>query len=126
MVVSFSIPVYIMTVLLFTAFLNINIHGEKVIKIITAIAPATLGVYLIHAHANVSPWSWRIVNLPAKMGSPFFPLVQIAIVCSVFMICTTIDYMRKHVASRIEQSKIFEERFNKLTGKLKQRFTTTK
>ena len=99
-----SIPVYIMTVFVFIAFLNMDIKNNKSGKIITAIAPLTLGVYLIHAHADLSPWLWEYINLPDKMNNILFPVIQISTVIIIFTGCICIDYIRKKSIGRIEQS----------------------
>lgn len=100
-----SVPVYIMTVCIFVGFMNIRIHSEKLSKMIIAIAPLTLGVYLIHAHANVSPWSWEVLNLPPKMESATFVLIQLASVLGIFAICAIIDSLRKSTIGKMENAK---------------------
>ena len=97
-----SVPAYIMTLALFMAFLNVQIRSEKLSKSITAISPLNFGVYLIHAHANVSPWSWEMLNLPAKMEFPWFPVIQIACVLGIFAVCACMDAVRKKTVGRVE------------------------
>lgn len=97
-----SVPVYIMTLSLFAAFLNIQIRSEKLSRTIAAISPLTFGVYLIHAHANVSPWSWEVLNLPSKMDSALFPAVQLGCVILIFAVCAVIDAARKRTVGRLE------------------------
>ncbi len=100
-----SAPVYLMTIALFAAFLNIQIHRDRVSKVICSVAPLTLGVYLIHAHANVSPWLWETLNLPDKMCSAWFPLIQIGCVIVIFTACTAIDAIRQATVGKIENTK---------------------
>lgn len=97
-----SVPVYIMTMCLFIGFLNIRICGKRISKLIVKIAPLMLGVYLIHAHANVSPWSWEVLNLPAKMGSVMFPVIQIISTLGIFVICAVIDLLRVSTVGKVE------------------------
>lgn len=99
-----SAPVYVMTLCLFMGFLNIKVTYESVSALICRIAPSTLGVYLIHAHANVSPWSWEILNLPDKMTSVLFPLIQLSSVIAIFLICIGIDFLQKATFGKLEQS----------------------
>lgn len=120
-----SAPVYIMTICLFVGFMNINIRSKKLSKVIVFIAPLTLGVYLIHAHANVSPWSWEVLNLPSRMTSVAFPLVQLVSVLGIFVICAMIDALRKVSIGRIENSKFviigcnyIQDKMNLLSKKL--------
>ena len=99
-----SAPVYVMTLCLFIGFLNIRIRGEKTSRAICAVAPLTLGVYLIHAHANVSPWSWDVLSLPGKMDSALFLLIQLGVVLAIFWICILLDALRKATIGRLERS----------------------
>ena len=110
-----SAPAYIMTICLFVAFMNIHIHSEKLSRAIISVAPLTLSVYLIHAHANVSPWSWEFFNLPPKMNSLTFPLVQIAYVLAIFIVCAVIDVLRKMTIGRVENAKFTHDISDKVT-----------
>ena len=99
-------PVYVMSVCLFVGFLNIEIRNETLTKWITAVSPLTFGVYLIHAHANVSPWSWEVLALPEKMGSAMFPLIQLGAVFGIFAVCACVDALRKCTVGRLEDAKM--------------------
>lgn len=113
-----SAPVYIMTVCLFMGFLNIQIRSSWLSSVITAVAPLTLGVYLIHAHANVSPWSWAVLNLPAKMDSALFPLIQLACVIGIFTICISIDAARKATVGRLENAPFLKNLCDRVQAKI--------
>lgn len=99
-----SAPVYLMTLSLFVGFLNIRIRSAKASRLICTVAPLTLGVYLIHAHANVSPWSWEVLNLPGKMGSALFLPVQLGAVLLIFVVCAGLDFLRGRTVGRLENS----------------------
>ena len=99
-----SAPVYLMTMCLFLGFLNIRITGKRLSAAIAQIAPLTLGVYLIHAQANVSPWSWAVLDLPAKMTGWTFVPVQFAAVFGIFAVCAAMDRVRKATLGRLESS----------------------
>ena len=103
-----SAPVYIMTVCLFAGFRNVRMQGEKLSKVITFIASLTFGVYLIHAHANVSPWSWEVLDLPEKMDAMTFPLVQMVSVFGIFAICIMIDMVRNAIFKPLERSRLLD------------------
>lgn len=111
-----SAPVYIMTLCLFVGFLNIRISGEKISRAICGVAPLTLGVYLIHFHANVSPWLWEMLNLPEKMESALFPLIQLGVVLGIFWICILLSALRKNTIGRIEDSQCMKMLCEKTTG----------
>lgn len=99
-----SAPVYIMTICLFILFLEIRINNQIVQKCVIKCAPATLGVYLIHAHAEVSPWLWETLALPEKMQSWVFILIQFACVSGILVILTIIDILRNNTVGRLEKS----------------------
>lgn len=100
-----SAPVYLMTMCLFVGFLNVRIPSGKLSRSIVRVAPLTLGVYLIHAHANVSPWSWAVLELPARMASPLFPLIQLGAVLGIFVLCAALDAVRSTLFAPLEQSR---------------------
>lgn len=99
-----SFPVYLTTVALFVCFLNVRIQNEVVSAVITGIAPYTLGVYLIHAHANLSPYLWEVLKLPERMRDKGFLLVQLASVAAIFVACILIDALRDKTIGRAERS----------------------
>lgn len=121
-----SVPTYIMSLLVFTAFLNVDIKGEVIKKMITLFAPATFGVYLIHAHADFSPWSWEVLALPEKMGNLWFPGVQIMTVLSIFLICGLLDIARKNAVGKVENTLFLREICAKIQKQFMQGFDDNK
>ena len=113
-----SAPVYLMTIAMFAAFLNIRIKGDCASKVICSIAPLTLGVYLIHAHANVSPWLWEALNLPVKMDSVSFPLIQAGCVFAIFIACIAIDAIRQTTVGKFENAKKLQLLCNTISSKV--------
>ncbi len=111
-----SVPALISSLCLFAAFLNIDIKNNIFGKIILFISPSTLGVYLIHAHADFSPWSWEFLNLPAYMDSYMFILIQIGVVLGIFVLCTLIDILRRYTVGRIENSRMVTAVCDGITG----------
>ncbi len=103
-----SLPSYMMTLAVFTGFMSISIKESRLSGIIAVLAASTFGVYLIHAHANVSPWIWETLNLPKMMESPGFALKQIGIVLGIFLVCTGIDLLRKKTIGRLEHADAIE------------------
>ena len=98
-----SVPVYLATILLFSAFLNMEIRALTVQYHILWIAQTTFGVYLIHAHADISPWLWGNLQLPEKMNTLVFPIFQIGIVLTIFVISSMIDLLRRMTIGKIEE-----------------------
>lgn len=117
-----SALVYLMTMCLFAGFLNLDIQNGKLSRLITSAAPLTLGVYLIHAHANVSPWSWEVFNLPARMDSAAFPLVQLASLVGIFAVCTAMDTLRQATVGRLENAQLPVSLCNDIQAKLNKLF----
>lgn len=109
-----SAPAYIMTLCLFVGFLNVRITGERTSRLITSVAPLTLGVYLIHAHANVSPWLWETLALPGKMNSAMFPLIQLGVVLAIFCVCAGMDLLRKMTVGKVENSNFIKTLCSKI------------
>lgn len=99
-----SLPVFLSTIFTFTAFLNLRIQKNIISRLITWLAPATLGVYLIHAHANLSPWIWKELDLPSKMDSPIFGLMLLGCTIAIFFVCILLDKLRKATLGRIERA----------------------
>lgn len=101
-----SLPVLIMTICTFIVFVNLQIKNKNFATFITKVGSATFGVYLIHAHAEVSPWLWETLDLPGKMHSPEFVVIQILVVVCIWAICTGLDLIRMHTVGKVEKSKM--------------------
>lgn len=111
-----SVPALLSSLLLFVVFLNIKVKNNFVSKAVLFIAPSTLGVYLIHAHADFSPWSWEFLNLPSYMNnSLLFICFQIGVVIGIFAFCAIIDIVRRYTIGRVEKSKILNRICDKIT-----------
>lgn len=115
-------PVYIMTLCLFIGFLNIDIRSARLSKMILRIAPLTLGVYLIHAHANVSPWLWNMLNLPARMEYATFSIEQTIYVLLIFSVCIFIDSIRKAISIKLSRFVRMDLFCEKIESKIRTNF----
>ena len=110
-----SAPVYLATLCLFSALLNTRIENERVSGWITKIAPLTFGVYLIHAHADFSPWSWEVLQLPRYMDSLLFPAIQLGAVFAIFVFCAAVDWVRMQTVGRMEKSAALNRACERIT-----------
>lgn len=108
--------------MLFVAFINVKIENGRVKKMISIVSPATFGVYMIHAHAEVDPWIWRMLDLPQKMESMAFPAIQLLSVLAIFAICIRIDIVRQKTIGRIEKSNIINQVSNRVETLIKTLF----
>lgn len=116
-----SFPVYIMTVCLFVAFLNITINNVKVSRFITGVAPLTLGVYLIHDHADVSKWLWEMLDIPSKMGSWWFVPLHLGCILAIYVICIGIDLIRSETIGRLGKAKWLVSACNNIQNFVKEK-----
>lgn len=98
--------------------MNIRIGNEKWANLIRFVAPLTFGVYLIHAHADVSLWSWEVLNMPAKMDSALFPLVQLGIVLGIFAVCAAMDAARKATVGKLEDHRLLDSLCSKVSMRI--------
>lgn len=114
-----SLPVYLATVVFFLLFLNLRSKNTLSISVfqrfISYISPLTFGVYLIHAHANVSPWLWETSHLALHTQSPYFPLMQFGIVSVIFCGCLLMDAGRSWLFSKLEHSHAVAEKCDGIT-----------
>lgn len=100
-----SVFAYVSSLCILVAFINIKIKSDWLNKAIIFIAPSILGVYLIHDHSEFSPWSWEFLNMPQYMDTLIFPVIQLAIVIAIMVLCLIIDIMRRYTIGRVETSK---------------------
>ena len=96
-------PAYLMSLGLLELFINIDVKSTLISKTATKIAPLTLGVYLIHAHSDVSPWLWETLNMPKHWS---FPAVQLGVTIGVFAVCILLDLIRERIFNRLGVSYI--------------------
>ena len=114
-----SIFAYISSLCLLAVFINVKIQKDWLNKAITFVAPSILGVYLIHAHSEFSPWSWEFLNMPQYMGSMMFIIIQISVVLAIMTFCVVIDIIRRYTIGRIESSRIIVKLCNNIELKVK-------
>lgn len=108
--------VYAATLLLFTAFLHMKEMPKSLERIVKICTPAVFGVYLIHAHADVSPWIWNTLALPGRLSSPLFPVFQLSSVAAIFLVCCCIDAIRRKTVGLAERSRAVSAVTSVLTG----------
>lgn len=111
-----SAPVYLMSVCLFVAFLNIQIPSSGASRWISATAPLTFGVYLIHAHSEVSPWLWETLSLPDQMHTAAFVPIQLVCVLGIFLACIAVDFLRYKTLGRLERADALDTLCKKATA----------
>lgn len=87
----------ICSLLVFSMFLDLKINNLLATRIISKMAPLTLGVYLIHAHAELDTEIWDWLGLLKHINSIIFPFYQLLIVLMILFVCMFIDYIRDKI-----------------------------
>lgn len=116
-----SLPVLAGAICLFAMFLKIQIKGKISGRIINGLGGATFGVYLIHEHRYLRYLWPQWVGAEANAGAPWMLLHLLLGVLAVFLVCATIELVRKWIFSLITGRKWFEKIFQpleKIEGKI--------
>lgn len=111
-----SIFVYPASVALFVFFLNVNVRNQYLKNVILFFFPLTLGVYLIHDNKYMRTVLWNYVNAPIYIPQWYFPILMIAIIISIYIICSFIEKSRKILFNPIEQSEWLDKLCVRLTN----------
>lgn len=91
-----NILVYAGAVLLFLAFLNINIKKKTPKRIICFVAPLTFAVYLIHESPYVFPQLWKTINEATWcVDNGLFIFFAIGTVVAIFICCCIVEFVRQ-------------------------------
>lgn len=114
-----SILVTLAAVLLFVAFLNLRIEGKRSSAVITLVAGASFGVYLIHDHYYIREALWTKIDgalwldkwylLPASLGTIF----------AVYGVCTLIELLRQRLFFPLDNSARIRGWFLRLDEKIR-------
>jgi len=92
------IPTFVVALLLFVGFLNIQIKTSKVINTISA---AMFGVYLIHDNEDVRVFIWNtLFNSSSYSENSMLILYSLLIILVVFICCTMIELLRIHLLEK--------------------------
>lgn len=91
---------YVASVGLFLAFASVGKNWkEKTQKIISTLAGATFGVYLIHEHVELRGL-WKTLfhcEEYAQKSTGIFLLHMLGTVCVVYAVCTIIELLRQKI-----------------------------
>lgn len=87
-----SMPVLVISVLMFLGFLKNDIGYNKIINFVS---PAMFGVYLIHENSYVRPFLWkRLFNISSWADISMLIPYSILVILCVFVGCTIIELVR--------------------------------
>lgn len=111
-----SVFAYIASVSLLLAFLNANFKSDnRISKFAVYMSSATLGVYLIHSHADVciNKW-WQAIGMTSNLDAWWFVLYQIFVVIAIFLVCAVIDLIRQQLFKLLHINNLVDKLFDKI------------
>jgi surface polysaccharide O-acyltransferase-like enzyme len=80
---------------LFGFFKNMKIKSKAAERVIAFLAPATLGVYLLHLNDYSVKWFFRGILRPQDIGNPgLLILHSLFIILAVYLICAMVEKIR--------------------------------
>lgn len=110
----------IKTLLIFMIFKDLKIKNEKLNKLILAISPLTLGVYLLHDNRYVRSLLWNDLLTPFQyVGSAKLYFVMIISVIGIFIFGCMVEYLRQIIHKKLEKTKTYCKLIDFLENKLK-------
>lgn len=113
-----SVFAYIASVSLLLAFLNTNFKSNtRISKFAVYMSSATLGVYLIHAHADIciNKW-WQAIGMTSNLDTWWFVFYQIFVVLAIFLVCAVIDLIRQQLFKLLHINNLVDKLFDKIQG----------
>ncbi len=94
-----SVLVFAAAILLFIAFLNLQIKPGRLQRMILAAAPLSFGVYLLHDNPNVRGFVWETLN-PSRLAGVWYLVPGVLLLAAaVFVVCALTEWLRKMIAS---------------------------
>lgn len=99
-----SILVTAASVLLFLAFLNLEIKPGRGAKCITTVAGAAFGVYLIHDHYYIRKTLWSKLDGASWLLKWYLLPASLGVILAVYAVCTVIELLRQKLFSPIDNS----------------------
>lgn len=113
-----SILVSAAAILLFIAFLNLEIRSGRTARIVNRIAGAAFGVYLIHDHLYLRETLWERINTVALLDKWYLLPACLALVTAVYAVCTMIELLRAGLFAPLDNSRRLRGFFRKIDDKL--------
>lgn len=90
-----SVLVLAAALLLFIAFLNLEIRPGRLQRLILAAAPLSFGVYLLHDNPNWRGILWEWIN-PSQMADKWYLVPGVLVLAAgIFLICALLEMLRK-------------------------------
>lgn len=93
-----SVLVLAAALLVFIAFLNLEIRPGRLQRLILAAAPLSFGVYLLHDNPNWRGTLWEWIN-PSQMADKWYLVPGVLVLAAgIFLICALLEMLRKTAA----------------------------
>lgn len=90
-----SVYTVVGSVSLFLFFRGLRVRGIRFSRLITAVAPLTFGVYLIHDNNFVRPFLWQGIIKPERwIDSPWMIFLVIGASIAIFVLCCCVEKVR--------------------------------
>lgn len=113
-----SILVSVAAILLFIAFLNLEIKPGKFARFINTVAGASFGVYLIHDHLYIRETLWTRIDGVSLLDKWYLLPACLVIIFAVYAVCTAIELLRQALFTPINNNQRLKGFFMKLDRKL--------
>lgn len=113
-----SILVSLAAILLFIAFLNLEIKPGKPARFINTVAGASFGVYLIHDHLYIRETLWTKIDGVSLLDKWYLLPACLGIILAVYAACTVIELLRQRLFRPLDNSRRLRGFFVRLDQKL--------
>lgn len=113
-----TILVSLAALLLFLAFLNLDIKPGRGARFINTVAGAAFGVYLIHDHYYIRETLWTKIDGVSLLGKWYLLPASLGIILAVYAVCTVIELLRQIIFKPIDNNQKLRGFFIRLDQKL--------
>ena len=114
-----SILVSLAAVLLFIAFLNLEISPGRLARAINRVAGAAFGVYLIHDHLYLRETLWERLNVVSLLDQWYLLPACIGLTVLVYGSATAVELLRARLFAPLDNNRRLREFFLRIDEKLK-------
>ena len=116
-----NIFAFVGTICIFIFFKNVKIQNTVCNKIIGAIAPLTLGVYLIHENPYINNSIWNLLYTYRFSNSQYLILHFTISIILVFITCAIIEFIRVKLFTILENISLVKKLYEKI-DKINEKF----
>lgn len=115
-----SFPIFIASISIFIILIRLKISNRYLKRFIKRLAPATFGVYIIHAQT----WIWVLVmkdgfKFLIKYDAVTMILLVLSIAFMIYMLCSYLEMIRVYLFKKFKVNKIIDVTSKKIISKFK-------